>query len=126
MEGFEVEEWNQQSEEQLLSLLRDLLNASRSNGKSFKLDLMIWADDHEGLRIRICKMLKQRRPNQNQLSLREMEVFSLISMGYTNKRIAEKLAISYETVKSHRKKILSKTGSANTAVLMHSFHPTPV
>jgi DNA-binding CsgD family transcriptional regulator len=44
--------------------------------------------------------------------------------GYTNHEIAGKLFISYETVKSHRKHILLKTGAKNTAALINYYHQT--
>ena len=55
---------------------------------------------------------------QDLLSKREKEVLRLIFDGCTNKEIASKLFISFETVKSHRKHILTKTGSKNTAALV--------
>ena len=51
------------------------------------------------------------------LSKREKEVLGMMFDGLTNKEIAQKLFISFETVKSHRKKILLKTGSKNTAAI---------
>jgi len=51
------------------------------------------------------------------LSRREKEVLRMMFDGFTNKEIAQKLFISFETVKSHRKNILLKTGSKNTAAL---------
>ncbi len=58
------------------------------------------------------------------LSIREIEVLGLIMLGYTNHQIAEKLFISYETVRSHRKNILTKTGASNTAALINYYHQT--
>lgn len=52
---------------------------------------------------------------------RENQVFSLIAKGLTNREIAEKLFISVETVKSHRKHLLAKTGSRNTASLLKNY-----
>lgn len=46
----------------------------------------------------------------NQLTKRETEVLSLVIKGMHNKSISDKLNISVETVKSHRKKIVSKVG----------------
>ncbi len=43
------------------------------------------------------------------LSKREIDVLKLISKGYTNKKIAEDLHISLNTVLTHRKKIIAKT-----------------
>ena len=56
--------------------------------------------------------------NQKLLSKREKEILQLVFDGMTNKEIANKLFISFETVKSHRKNILSKTESRNTASLI--------
>ena len=42
-----------------------------------------------------------------------MEVLELARKGYTSKEIAEKLYLCIETVKSHRKHIIAKTGSGN-------------
>lgn len=44
------------------------------------------------------------------LTNREVEILKLIVQGYINKEIAEKLNISLNTVLSHRKNIISKTG----------------
>jgi DNA-binding NarL/FixJ family response regulator len=44
------------------------------------------------------------------LSEREIEVLSLIAAGNSNKLVADQLAISEDTVKSHVKSILSKLG----------------
>ena len=59
-----------------------------------------------------------KETNQKELlSKREKEVLRMMFDGLTNKEIAKKLFISFETVKSHRKNILLKTGSKNTAAL---------
>jgi DNA-binding CsgD family transcriptional regulator len=47
---------------------------------------------------------------QNPLSEREKEVLKLLSMGLSNKQIANKLNISIHTVISHRKNLTQKTG----------------
>lgn len=52
------------------------------------------------------------------LSRREREVLKLISEGYTNVEIAEKLFISPLTVDSHRKNIIAKLGVKNTAEMV--------
>ena len=44
------------------------------------------------------------------LTRRETEILKLIARGYLNKQIADKLNISLNTVLTHRKNILSKTG----------------
>ena len=49
-------------------------------------------------------------PAQNELSMREIEVLSLVARGYINKEIADKLNISMNTVITHRKNITEKLG----------------
>ena len=44
---------------------------------------------------------------------RELEILNLTSRGFANKEIAKKIGIGYETVITHRKKILRKTRSKN-------------
>jgi DNA-binding NarL/FixJ family response regulator len=49
------------------------------------------------------------RPGTNvELSQREQEILELISQGFANKEIADKLSISYQTVKVHVKHIYEK------------------
>ena len=48
--------------------------------------------------------------NSHDLSAREIEVLKLITKGFINKEIAEKLNISLTTVISHRKNITEKLG----------------
>ena len=59
---------------------------------------------------------------QEKLSTREVEVLSLIMQGLTNKTISERLFISFETVRSHRKSILKKIGVKNTAALVSYYN----
>ncbi|MGF1670571.1 MAG: response regulator [Balneolaceae bacterium] len=49
---------------------------------------------------------------------REMEILGLILKELTNNEIAEKLFISPRTVDAHRRNLLQKTGSRNTAGLV--------
>lgn len=49
-----------------------------------------------------------QRVNDAQLTFREYEVLALCKKGLSCQQISEKLFISTETVKSHRKKILKK------------------
>ena len=42
------------------------------------------------------------------LTKRELEIYDLAVKGFSNKKIAEQLFISIETVRSHRKSIVSK------------------
>ena len=47
------------------------------------------------------------------LTSRELEILGLLSLGRTNKEIADALCISSNTVAVHVARVLSKTGSSN-------------
>lgn len=49
---------------------------------------------------------------------RERDILRLVSFGYTNDDISDKLNISVHTVKTHRKNVMTKTGSKNTTQLI--------
>lgn len=51
-----------------------------------------------------------QRIKNAQLTFRENEVFELVKQGFTCKEISAKLGISFETVKTHRKNIITKIG----------------
>lgn len=53
-----------------------------------------------------------------ELSDREVEVLQLISDGYTNVEIADKLFLSKRTVEGHRQNLIEKTGVKNSASLI--------
>lgn len=61
---------------------------------------------------------KPKRENAIDLTDREMEILRLICESCTNEQIAEKINLSYDTVKWHRANLLSKTGCSNTAGLV--------
>jgi two-component system nitrate/nitrite response regulator NarL len=49
------------------------------------------------------------------LSIRESQVMALVASGYSNREIADRLGIAYNTVKNHLRSILSKLGVKNRA-----------
>lgn len=51
--------------------------------------------------------------NETGLTEREKQVLELVRIGYTTKEIADHLFVSIETIKSHRKHIIAKTGACN-------------
>jgi len=61
---------------------------------------------------------KPKKTDAILLSERELEVLKFISLGLTNDQIAEKMNISFDTVKWHRANIFSKTKCTNTATLV--------
>lgn len=52
------------------------------------------------------------------LTQREKELLRLVTEGYTNTEIADKIFLSPETIKGYRKNLLLKLGAKNTAVLV--------
>lgn len=61
---------------------------------------------------------KNHSPELVELSKRELEVLKLITEGFTNAEIAEKLFTSKRTIDSHRQRIIEKTQAKNTAALV--------
>jgi DNA-binding NarL/FixJ family response regulator len=55
----------------------------------------------------------------NELSPRQMEVTKLVARGMTNQQIANKLEISFCTVRAHVSAALNRTGSPNRAALAY-------
>ncbi|MCD7902007.1 MAG: LuxR C-terminal-related transcriptional regulator [Bacteroides sp.] len=70
----------------------------------------------ERMKTELAKFLEEDKPlsapaeEDKDLSAREIEVLVLVSQGYINKEIAEKLNISLTTVITHRKNITEKLG----------------
>ena len=56
--------------------------------------------------------------DEKMCSKREIEIIRLIAKGRSSKEIAQKLHISLDTVKTHRKRILEKTNCLNAAELI--------
>jgi DNA-binding NarL/FixJ family response regulator len=66
-----------------------------------------------------AKTLHNSIKSNNKISRREREVLELIAKGLTTSEIAEKLFISITTVETHRKSLLAKFETKNTASLIH-------
>ena len=60
-----------------------------------------------------------KEQEQITLTKREIEIIRLIDKGLINKEIAKKLFISEQTVTTHRKSILRKTGAHNVSTLLN-------
>jgi DNA-binding NarL/FixJ family response regulator len=70
----------------------------------------IWSRE-EVRRVTAVLTSEQAVPNLDvPLTQREFEVLRYLIQGLTNRRIAEQLAISYETVKEHVQHIIRKIG----------------
>lgn len=94
------------------SLEKDLAAHNRLRNKVLRPKL----DELDSLGIRQLQnaISNEHGPLQNdndlQLTNRETEILKLIVQGYLNKEIADELNISHNTVLTHRKNIISKTG----------------
>ncbi len=62
--------------------------------------------------------LKHQTIANLQLSKRELQVLQLIAEGLTNNEIADRIFTSRRTVETHRKNLIEKTSSKNTASLI--------
>ena len=85
-----------------------------------------------GIARRVVAYFRERAKKRDQavaLSAREHEVLILLSKGYSNKEIADKLALSLETVQSYLKHVYSKlhVRSRTEALLKYlsAEHPQP-
>jgi DNA-binding CsgD family transcriptional regulator len=122
---FETGEWSADSEKELLIRIQDILSVTRSIGVSFEIKISMEVTDTEAAIFFIKKKTAAHFAINNQkLSVREIEILGLIMQGLTNHEIAKKLFISFETVRSHRKNILEKSGAKNTAALINYYHQT--
>jgi len=80
----------------------------------------------DAVREKIFNSFAQNNPKLNKtlsvenpiLSLRELEIITLISLEYSGKEISEQLFISIHTVETHRKNIMKKLHLKNTIGLV--------
>jgi DNA-binding NarL/FixJ family response regulator len=125
-EFFYAEEWTADAEAEMLQKLHEVLRTARSDIINFRLQVELQVSDPNQTHFMITRHLHhgQNATGIHKLSIREIEILGFIMKGHTNHAIAEKLFISYETVKTHRKNILAKTGTHNTASLIQYYHET--
>ncbi len=69
--------------------------------------------------LMIAQLRRQQRNEEQLLTRRELEVLQQVTHGKTSKEIAEELNLSLDTIKFHRKNILSKLNQPNTAALVN-------
>lgn len=122
---YETDDWSIESEKQFLVKIQEVFSIARKLSRSAHVSLSFETDEVKELFFLIQRKINAPvEINNHKLSIREIEVLGLIMQGLTNNEIAEKLFISYETVKSHRKNILEKTKAKNTAALINYYHQT--
>ena len=66
----------------------------------------------------IDEAIEEGKSDETTLTERETEILPLIATGMTSPQIADKLFLSLSTIKWHRKRLLEKFDSANTAELI--------
>ena len=91
-----------------------LLKTEEDSAKETQASILL-SDDKETVIGKITSMLNQQQSPEKaersmKLSPRETTIVRLVSMGLTNKQIAEQLFLSAHTVMTHRKNISSKLG----------------
>lgn len=121
------EDWTEDTEKQLIQKVHDILSLVRNESISLRLNLEINVKDPDHAIFLIKKKLEQQHElkiKNHKLSTCVIEILGLIMCGHTNHQIAEKLFISFETVRSHRKNIFEKTGVPNTATQINYYHQT--
>jgi DNA-binding CsgD family transcriptional regulator len=101
------------------SPLRTLITCT--NIDQFKKDDLVYYNilkkNSDGIYEVLLEGSEDNSKNEYQLTRREVEVINLISKGLTNKEISEKLFVTLNTVKTHRKNIMKKTKCKGTAEL---------
>jgi DNA-binding NarL/FixJ family response regulator len=68
--------------------------------------------------LEVVKNSRNKETGKPILTRREKEILALIADGLTNAEMAEKLFVSHWTVDSHRKSIMTKLNTKNTAMLI--------
>jgi len=93
--------------------INELENAIRdvANGGS-------WFSSELLQKIIVSLNSKPKKNAASDLTEREIEILKLVCESMTNEQIAEKINLSYDTVKWHRSNILAKTGCSNIAGLV--------
>lgn len=90
----------------VLALVSDITEYSHDDGVNFKLTL--------NLPDQPIKIIASGNASSSPFSDREKEIVLHLADGLDTNQIAEKLFISEDTVRTHRKNILQKTGAKNS------------
>ena len=101
------------------SQLMEFVNTLKQSRALFELMIVVLPRSEY---YRKFKMKKARESIKGDLTAREIEVLKLFLNGLTMKEVSQKLYISFETVKSHRKNIMFKTGVKKISCLAKIFN----
>lgn len=116
-------EWSYNNEISIIKKTQQLLDILKGQPLQLNLEFNANNMDYKSL-IQLKKIINNINViNEFEaLSERENEILNLVFQGQTTKMIAKKLFISIETVKTHRKNIIKKTGCKSTTALMNYFY----
>jgi DNA-binding CsgD family transcriptional regulator len=89
-----------------------------TNENNYKASLIGLAGEPSYLNLDVLDSPAEKSTEENIFSAREIEIVKLMSTGNDTRTIAEKLFISENTVKTHRKNILRKSQCNNSAELI--------
>ena len=92
--------------ERAKALLKSCLSSARKMGARA-------LEERAAARLQVLEALQRAGAGDDDLTPREVEVLGLIAIGRTNADIATALAISLNTVATHVRSILAKTGCSN-------------
>jgi len=67
---------------------------------------------------RVINSMNKGKNKPIEFSDREVEILKCVCDGLTNEQIADKINLSYDTIRWHRSNLLSKAGCTNTASLV--------
>lgn len=117
---FTSENWSKEAEAHLIEQIQKLFIHIQPPAKKLTFIIQVRVDNatETGFLLRNKLIKNGNHLKTSNLTERELQIIDLIAEGFTNKEIAQKLYISLETVRSHRKHLLFKTGSKNTAMLI--------
>jgi DNA-binding CsgD family transcriptional regulator len=101
-----------------LNIHTNISHITKENNNTFSLIGLAGEPSYLNLDIYDKADREIRTVSESMFSKREIEIIRLISEGYETKEIMEQLFISEDTVKTHRKNILRKSGCKNSAELV--------
>lgn len=108
-------------------MLNDLLMMLRHHCIKVELTVCAFPDsefDEQKIKTKLELIRKSRLVEVlGGLTAREKEVVMLLLRGHSTKQVAEKMFISLNTAKTHKKNIFMKTGAKRTADLTKLCHP---
>jgi len=90
--------------------LRQAINEILNGGSWFSSELL--------QKVIISLNKKTENDTKSKFSPRELEVLNFICKGFTAEQIADELNLSYDTIKTHRSNLLSKTSCNNAPALV--------